>query len=1047
MMNQTMGRKIDVLEHALVDSAVLYNTINLTQNVIPGHVWCRQNGELYNLNEKIHFPENAHYSDMVKYWSDKVMDSRENFVHFFSRDYLLQSFQEGLSHVSHRHWTVSCDGIHSLYVEHHIIMYADEVTGDVCAVTYAIDLTPKYKEEQYQKQLENKQRELEVALEDAKLARKGREAQQALSAIGDILGNLVAFDHVTNVQELREELPALMASLGTYSKSDRAYIFGWASEEKQILRMTGEWVREGVMPTMDIMQDVHMADLPHWAPKLRRGEPIISLDWEAEKEKAPEEYAVFDGQDIHSLVVIPAFTAGKFNGYIGLDNPSLDMMDTSVSVLTSVARYIGGLKSNLLLVDALEAKQASLEQSLQKLNQEKEILNALSIDCTSVYYCDLDTDVMETLKCEAGTNMGAFEKDIMTGLHSYAFRLKQYYDNFVVKESAPDFMEKMSAANLKSYLADHDRFVYRFRVQTNPAGKSCFEAQIVRLKETEGFKVVMGYRYIDDILMEQEKQQIRLENALAEARFNSELVGTISKFYWLIYQMNLQDGTYEEISSGEDMHRLTGKHGNTQEVFHQAVETVVNKEYHEKMKAFLDMSTLAERLNQAKQESDAEAIAAEYQAKDGSWHLARFVVKNRDDQGRPIHVLYIVRQIDTEKKMEAEYKQKLWETAQEARRANMAKTDFLRRMSHDIRTPINGIRGLLTMADHFTDDMEKQKEYRDKMKNVTGYLLDLVNSVLDMNKLESGNVILEHKPFDVCELLQDVRNIIEPQAKEKGIKLIRDKGGIQHHHLLGSPVHLRQILQNVASNAVKYSPVGSQIHLTTCEKEYKDGKALFQMTCTDNGQGMSEEFLKKAFEPFAQENQDARTTYTGTGLGLAITKQLVELLGGTITLDSKLHEGTTVTILLPLDVDLSKEVPKEIEKKPDHVCLKGRKVLLVEDNELNMEIAKFILEYRGLDVTTAMNGQEAVGLFAQSEEGFFDVVLMDIMMPVMGGLEATRTIRRMERSDAKTVPIFAMTANAFLEDQKRSRDAGMNEHLTKPLKEEVLFETIAKYLR
>ena len=529
MMSQTMGRKMDVLEHALVDSAVLYNTINLTQNVIPGHVWCRQNGELYNLNEKIHFPENAPYSDMVKYWSDKVIDSREAFVHFFSRDYLLQSFQEGLSHVSHRHWTVSCDGIHSLYVEHHIIMYADEVTGDVCAVTYAIDLTPKYREEQYQKQLENKQRELEAALEDAKLARKGREAQQALSAIGDILGNLVAFDHVTNVQELREELPALMASLGTYSKSDRAYIFGWASEEKQILRMTGEWVREGVMPTMDIMQDVHMADLPHWAPKLRRGEPIISLDWEAEKEKAPEEYAVFDGQDIHSLVVIPAFTAGKFNGYIGFDNPSLDMMDTSVSVLTSVARYIGGLKANLMLVDALESKQASLEQSLQKLNQEKEILNALSIDCTSVYYCDLDTDVMETLKCEAGTNMGAFEKDIMTGLHSYAFRLKQYYDNFVVKESAPDFMEKMSAANLKSYLADHDRFVYRFRVQMNPAGKSCFEAQIVRLKEAEGFKVVMGYRYIDDILMEQEKQQIQLENALAEARFNSEIKGSSSK--------------------------------------------------------------------------------------------------------------------------------------------------------------------------------------------------------------------------------------------------------------------------------------------------------------------------------------------------------------------------------------------------------------------------------------------------------------------------------------------------------------------------------------
>lgn len=351
------------------------------------------------------------------------------------------------------------------------------------------------------------------------------------------------------------------------------------------------------------------------------------------------------------------------------------------------------------------------------------------------------------------------------------------------------------------------------------------------------------------------------------------------------------------------------------------------------------------------------------------------------------------------------------------------------------------------MAERFPDDMEKQREYREKMKMTSGYLLDLVNSVLDMNKLESGSVILEHKPFDLDDIFEETRTIITPQAKEKGIILSSDKGGIQHHHLIGSPLHLRQILQNVASNAVKYSPTNSHIQLTTCEKEYKEGKALFQMICKDNGQGMSEEFLQKAFEPFAQENQDARTSYMGTGLGLPITKQLVELMGGTISLESQLHQGTTVTMTLPFDVDLSHEVAEEKESATGHMDLTGRKVLLVEDNELNMEIAKFLLEYKGLEVTTAINGQEAVGIFAQSKEGFFDVILMDIMMPVMGGLEATRVIRRMDRSDAKTVPIFAMTANAFLEDQKRSKAAGMNEHLTKPLKEEVLFETIEKYLK
>ncbi len=1190
MKYMTMQKKIHVLEHAFASSAGAYYNINLTRNLVPGEMYQVIDDKEYSINGEIGLPPDASFTDVVNYWGKKLApEEQPAYFDFLSIEHLLKHFQEGTTHVFHKYWTKSAL-LQPMLAEQHIVMYEDEETGDVLAVSYILDLTEAWREKEHKKELVEKQTKLEVALKMAEEGRKGKEAQKTLSAISETLGNLAAFDHVTNLEELRKELPALMASLGIYSKSDRAYIFAWASEEKQILRMTAEWVRDGVMPTMGIMQDVHMSDLPHWAPMLRRGEPIISLDWEAEKEKAPEEFAVFDGQDIHSLVVIPMFSAGKFNGYVGLDNPSLDMMDISIRVLSSVARYIGGLKSNLMLVDALEAKQVSLEQSIQELDQEKKILDALSVDYTSVYYCDLDADRMVTLKCNVDTNTVQAEKELTHDLETYSFRIQYYFDHYIIKESAPDFMEKMSAPFLKQYLSNHHRFAYRFRTKPNPAGQQYFEVQMVRLNQVNGFKVVMGYRYIDDIVAEQEKQKIQLEQALEEvktrseiidsigkiywviyrmdlenetyeevsgengihtlsgnqgklqdilelslehvivpeqrdemrkfwdyttladrlahvetisqeyktisgswhwgryivkkrdssgkaihvlyvvrvidkekqkeleyqqkllasaeeARFNSEVVGTISKFYWLIYQMDLPSGTYEEISAGEEVHHLTGKHGSTQEVFHEVVETVVAEEYQEKMQVFFDMSTLVERLQMVKQKNHAESISMEYQAKDGSWHVARFVVKKRDENGVPIHVLYIVRQINTEKQMEAEYKQKLWETAQEARRASMAKTDFLRRMSHDIRTPINGIRGLLTMADCFPDDMKKQQEYRDKMKETTGYLLDLVNSVLDMNKLESGSVILEHKPFDLNDIFRETRNIIAPQAKEKGISLQADEGGVQHHHLIGSPIHLRQILQNIASNAIKYSPMNSHIQLTTSEVEYKNGKAIFQMCCRDNGQGMSEDFLKKAFEPFAQENQDARTSYMGTGLGLAITKQLVELMGGTISLESQLHEGTTVTIRLPFEVDLSYEAPKEKEEKQDHVCLKGRKVLLVEDNELNMEIAKFVLEYRGLDVTVAMNGKEAVDQFAQSEEGFFDVILMDIMMPVMGGLEATRRIRAMDRNDAKTIPIFAMTANAFLEDQKRSKDAGMNEHLTKPLKKEVVFETIAKYLK
>ena len=691
------------------------------------------------------------------------------------------------------------------------------------------------------------------------------------------------------------------------------------------------------------------------------------------------------------------------------------------------------------LQEALAA-QDLLKNSLNKLNQENSILDALTMDYTSVYYCDLEADSLIPLKQCAYTNAFAAECNIDKGMSSYSFRIQYYFDHFVIQDSAPDFLEKLSLENVKRYLLRHKRLAYRFQSLPNRAGQQYFEVQIVRLEGVNGFKAVMGYRYIDDIIAEHEKQKQQLEEALSIATLNSEIVGAISKIYWLIYRMDLVLGTYEEISAGSEVHQLTGKHGRTAEVFKEVRETVVVPEHQQMMKTFLDTSTLPERLR------ETDSVAVEYQAVGGSWHLGRFIAKKRDLNGQVTNVLYVVRQIDKQKQIEIEYRKKLLETAEEARRASIAKTDFLRRMSHDIRTPINGIQGMINIAEHFPDDLAKQKECRDKVKEAAGFLLDLVNSVLDMNKLESGAVVLEHQPFDLRRLLQESAGIVRMSADPEGLKVHFDSSKISHSHLLGSAIHVKQILLNITGNAVKYNRKGGSVFLSCREIACSGNTATYQFQCRDTGCGMSREFLSHAFEPFAQEDKGARTAYMGTGLGLSIVKQLVEMMGGTIEVESELNVGSLFTLTIPFELDVSDRKEEDPDETAPDDCLTGLRVLLAEDNELNMEIAEFLLEQAGMNVTEARNGMEAVELFAASDEHGFDFILMDVMMPVMDGLTATRKIRAMERADAKTIPIFAMTANAFAEDKEQSRKAGMNEHISKPLNEDDVLRALKKYL-
>lgn len=440
-----------------------------------------------------------------------------------------------------------------------------------------------------------------------------------------------------------------------------------------------------------------------------------------------------------------------------------------------------------------------------------------------------------------------------------------------------------------------------------------------------------------------------------------------------------------------------------------------------------------------------DSLSYTWQMVNGGWMTTLVVPQRYNDKGELIAVLIANRDVTEEKQHELEVQHKLEKTAEDARRANAAKTDFLRRMSHDIRTPINGIQGMVEISRHYAGDEAKQEECRKKILNASGFLLELVNNVLDMNKLESGEIQLEEVSFDLRELVQETNTVIEIQAGEHGVALHDHGVEAEHTRLIGSPVHLRQVMQNIESNAVKYTPEGGTVDVSWHEIDAENGVATLEFVCADTGIGMSAEFQKHAFEPFAQEDANARTAYSGTGLGLAITHELVERMGGTLRFESERGKGTTFTIQLPLRIDAAACVPHADGQETNAGSVQGANVLLVEDNDLNMEITQFMLESSGVHVTQAWNGKEAVETFAASAPGSFDVILMDVMMPVMGGLEAARRIRTMDRPDAATVPIFAMTANAFQDDIQRSREAGMNEHLTKPLDAKELIAAIAKY--
>lgn len=591
-------------------------------------------------------------------------------------------------------------------------------------------------------------------------------------------------------------------------------------------------------------------------------------------------------------------------------------------------------------------------------------------------------------------------------------------------------MDWVSCAHLKEELNKRDKISFNYESIPNNLGQKYFAIQAAKVYEDENdFYILLGFRFVDDILVKEKAIQEQLEDALDKTKKQNEIISAIAKTFNAIYRVDIINDKIEEIASDDISRHLKKDVASASEQFNYVCDNLVAPEYRELVRPFMDISTLEERLK------DEEFVTTEYKMNDGNWHRMRFVSKRKDASGRLTHVLCLIRIISDTKRTE----ENLYFEAEQAKKEVDMKTQFLKTMSHDIRTPLNGLIGMIKMADQYSDDVVMRSKLRNKAQQSLEYLVSLVNDILDMNKLQSGDLKDQQLTFDFINFLRELNHIYYDKSAEKGIKYDIDWENVKfvHSTLIGNPVYLGRALSNIASNAVKFSPSGSTITVWGNEEIIDDKHSLYTLYCKDEGEGMTDEFIKHAFDMFSQQNQTSRTKYEGSGLGLAMSKKLIERMGGSIKLESKKGVGTTAIIKVPFelgDTDTVGSIDYE------NVPTKGVHALLVDDNELNIEIAKFFLEDNGMEVTCAYDGKEAVDIFEKSEDGYFGVIYMDILMPNMNGLDATREIRALNRKDAKKVPIIAVSANTFSDDVFESRKAGMNKHLGKPLDEEKMIK-------
>lgn len=703
----------------------------------------------------------------------------------------------------------------------------------------------------------------------------------------------------------------------------------------------------------------------------------------------------------------------------------------------------------------IDKNRAKMEEAAakQKMNiQILENISAQGYEFSSCMYCDALLDQYYVLRSGS--------KFFLADDGSYSGAVEQIIQELSTEENRKDLRLQLQIEYLSEHLTkDSGKFELPYQYQY---GENVYRGRmtLLYLNGTEDGRLhhfILGF----------ETFQNRNENEANEKH-------RLARYYEQLRQSIVENGNYAEalLQTAHSVYTVDLTNDRLESAFYHTKSKKITFEvqtpcsyddYCSERRAYITEDTMenyrivdsSSKLLQ-RFETGSRQVTVEYREKSDDnalvW-LQKTVLMSRDTvydsktnkESTVVHGIILFKNTSEFHEKEVKENERLKIAIEEADSENRAKTEFMNRMSHDIRTPINGVMGMLEIIKKNREDHERVDDCLEKIHVSSEHLLSLINDVLDMSKLESGHMEPEHVPFDLDDLMKNVRALNEAQVAKTSIVYTYSKISFAHAKLIGSPLHLRQILLNLFSNAAKYNKENGTIETYAEEIACDENTATFRFTIRDTGIGMSEDFVNnELFEPFTQEKQGARTQYQGTGLGMSIVKELIEKMNGTITVESVLGEGSAFTVTLPFEIDKHPSAQAAANGAADETALHGLKVLLAEDNELNMEIAEFFLEDMGAETMQAWNGKEAVEAFRNSAPGEIGVILMDIMMPVMDGLEAVQRIRALDRPDAKTVPIIAMTANAFSEDVERSRKAGMTEHLSKPLNAETLKKAILR---
>ena len=688
-----------------------------------------------------------------------------------------------------------------------------------------------------------------------------------------------------------------------------------------------------------------------------------------------------------------------------------------------------------------EELQLNTQQDMS--SEDMYVLKKLFTEYVSLYRLELNSGKYEILRLIENTNAKQIVGEEYRIFADYDEFTRRYAETFIPETEQEEFLDWHKCENLKKRIQEKGSLTYYYHSVSKDGKDSYYEAYAVKGKANgENFYIFLGYRNVDGILYKEKAIQEQLQKALDEAKLSNEIIEAIARSYQYISRIDISKDWFEEISNRAAENMNYKKSGEVSSENRNTCKMFVAEEYQEAFLKFTDITTLPVRMK------NEETIVMEYQMKDGNWHKLRFIEKKRDKDGNLTHVLCAIRSISDVKKKE----QELLQQVAEARKDAALKSRFLSNMSHDIRTPINGIIGMTELADRYPDNPEIQKKCREKLVESARHLVSMVNDILDMNKLETEQFVENDIPFNLAAVLNRVNTDQQMQAGKKKIDYVVDweKSELNHMYLTGNPVYIEKLLTVITDNAVKFTKPGGNVSVWCREISEDDERAVYEFGCSDNGIGMSEEFAGHAFEMFSQENKTSRTQYEGTGLGLAIAKKITERLGGTIKIKSKKGCGTTVIMTIPFKTgvqNLMQYTENVNTESTEDIPLEGLHALIAEDNELNLEIAKFMLEEKGICVECAADGKEAVAKFEESEPGYYDVIFMDIMMPYMNGWDATRKIRTLQRPDADKIPIIAMSANAFAEDIINSHISGMNWHLTKPVDADKLMTALKECIR